>query len=240
MNWLSLIAASLTRAFWEIIWIPRTAQVQRIQEQMEALADEDERQFEAERERKKIQTLKEKGKMKRALLAEIRKDKQDFLKRRTARELEKLNLRKLSSTKKKRLSLKRNSPSIRPNPKRRKTETQKTIDREAEQNEEEEEEIKISTKSQKRKTTTPLSDSKRRKLVHPTIDEVVETEEEDEIPIIPKKRKTTSDQADSRKKSKQNTTVNNQMTSIQQQINTRQSERIKNKQLNANRPTNSM
>ena len=44
ITWLPLLAASLTRAIWEIAWIPRTEQVQRIHDELEAAAEEEGRQ----------------------------------------------------------------------------------------------------------------------------------------------------------------------------------------------------
>jgi hypothetical protein len=100
MKWIPILSASLTRALWEIVWNPRTAQIQRIQEQMEAIADEEERQFERQREAKRKEILKEKGLQKRILLAELRKDKVKLKEMVTARAETKRLLRAESQTNK--------------------------------------------------------------------------------------------------------------------------------------------
>jgi len=118
MNWLPLLASSLTRAFWEIIWTPRTAQVQKRQAELEAIADEEERQFDIQREQRKKQLLLERGKQKRILLTEMRREKTEFEKRVKERLYEKETKRKEAQCPKTR---KRNSTSPLPKPKKRKS-----------------------------------------------------------------------------------------------------------------------
>jgi hypothetical protein len=100
MKWLAILAASLSRAFWEIIWNPRTAQVQRKQESLEAAEREEERKFELRREEKRKQMGKEKKHMRRVLQSEMKEDKLKFAQRVAARAKEKLRLRTLAQSKK--------------------------------------------------------------------------------------------------------------------------------------------
>jgi hypothetical protein len=164
--WLSLVAASLTRAFWEIIWIPRTAQVQRVQEQLESAANEEERQYEMQRKEKKDQAMKERGAIKRALLEEMRQEKRNFIHRNEKRLKEKMIKRGRSKPKKKDISRKRTSPTFLPDPKRRKTDVSKK------KRSEYEKEIGAETTKQ---PYDQIEDD--------------EDDEEEEIPILPEKRK---------------------------------------------------
>jgi hypothetical protein len=67
--WLPLLrSASITRAFWEIIWKPRTCQVQRMQAALETLKAEEERHYELQRAQARKSDIKE-----RRALQNIRK-----------------------------------------------------------------------------------------------------------------------------------------------------------------------
>jgi hypothetical protein len=73
LNWLPLLSASLTRAFWEIIWNTRTAQVQRCLDEIETLAAEEDKQYEARRDEKRSLAKSTQGK----LLSPWRKKEKD-------------------------------------------------------------------------------------------------------------------------------------------------------------------
>jgi hypothetical protein len=167
MSWLPLLTASITRAFWEIIWKPRTCQVQRIRADLETLEAEEERSFERQRAQARKSDIKER----RVLQKELRKIKKDMLTRKSQRVLERKLSRKPIYKKKRKPKKKGNKlAQLRP--------TQ----------EEEEEEIPIIL-TKKRKTSEILNPTtKRRKQSKEEYIEIPKPASERETPIRQKRK----------------------------------------------------
>jgi hypothetical protein len=241
MIWLPYLSAALTRAFWEIIWNPRTAQVQRIREQMEAIAEEEERQFERRRDEKKKEIKNRKGALKKVLQAEIRKDKLEFEARQSARVKEKQLLRADAQSKKPKNRKRGSMNSKRPNPKKRKPNTT------------EEEEIPIITRLRPRaekkqvfKPTLKIAKTRKRKITTspaytptPKKPKTTHSAEDDETPIIIRKRKSTAPPAHKPTTKRQKSTLPPAKVQLSPPPvkRNRQSSRIKNQKTKSPYPT---
>jgi hypothetical protein len=167
MSWLPLLTASITRAFWEIIWKPRTCQVQRIRADLETLEAEEERSFERQRAQARKSDIKER----RVLQKELRKIKKDMLTRKSQRVLERKLSRKPIYKKKRKPKKKGNKlAQLRP--------TQ----------EEEEEEIPIILTKKRKTSEISNPTTKKRKQSKDEYIEIPKPASERETPIRQKRK----------------------------------------------------